>query len=594
MSSFRNCGKGFVRFLRLKEPVFIRQFSATTRKHLEWSYVQGTADIPLRGITIGNLLQQQTEKTPDREAYVFPSAGIRKTFSQLLDESDTLAAGLLSLGLKKGDRVGIWGPNSYEWVLTQYATARAGLILVNINPLYRQFELQYAIEKVQLKAIIAAEQFKDQHYYNILFELVPELASHKPESLRSHLLPYLKHVIMMGDKKHAGAHQFSEILAAATDKNKTAIKDFQTKLQFDDPINIQFTSGTTGYPKGATLTHHNIVNNSYFTGFRLGYHEKSSIICCPVPLYHCFGMVLASLQTPNHGATCVFPSPGFEAGTTLKAVADEKCTALYGVPTMFIDMLNHHDFSSFDLSTLSTGIMAGSPCPVETMKQVVNKMHMDEVTVCYGTTENSPVTFQSLRDDRVEKRVSTVGRAHPHVEAKVVNEDGELLPVGVRGELWTRGYMTMLGYWGDHDHTTEVIKQDRWYTTGDIGVMDDEGFCTICGRLKDIIIRGGENINPLEVEQVLYTHPKIKDVQVVGVPDERLGEEICAWIELKENETATEDEIKAFCKAKVARFKVPRYVQFVAEFPLTVTGKVQKYKIRTTATKSLGLEHVIH
>lgn len=583
------------RIQKTKKAVFsLEQPRFSSRQSgLKWSYTQGPGDTPLRGITIGSLLQQQTEKTPDREAVIFSSANIRKTFSQLLEESDRLAAGLLELGLKKGDRVGIWGPNSLEWVLTQYATARTGIILVNINPLYRSFELEYALKLVDCKAVVSAVRFKDQHYYDILFNMIPELASAKPGKLNSHLLPGLKYIIMMDGTEFSGTLRFSEVLNAGSDVTRRQIVDMQDSLQFDEPINIQFTSGTTGYPKGATLSHHNIVNNSYFTGLRLDCHNRPARICCPVPLYHCFGMVLACLQVPNHGATCVFPSPGFDPAMALKAVSDEKCTALYGVPTMFIDMLNHPDFHKFDLSSLYTGIMAGSPCPVETMKQVIAKMHMDQVTVCYGTTENSPVTFQSNRDDVIEKRVSTVGTAHPHVEAKVIDENRKIVPVGTIGELCTRGYTTMLEYWGDEDKTREVILPDRWYLTGDLAVMDEDGYVRISGRIKDMIIRGGENIYPLEIEQMLYTHPKIKDVQVVGVPDKRLGEEICAWVELKDGQTATPEEIREFCKERVARFKVPKYVQFVTDYPLTVTGKVQKYKIRQEATRVLGLEHVV-
>ncbi|KAK3597466.1 hypothetical protein CHS0354_041885 [Potamilus streckersoni] len=550
--------------------------SARTQEKLKWSYVHGPSDVPLRGITIGRALQEQVEKHPDKEALVFSLQDKRRTFSQLLEESDHLAAGLLSLGLKKGDRIGIWGPNSLEWVQTQYATARVGLILVG------------------LKAIIAAEQFKDQNYYEMLYHVIPELSRDKIGSLKSHSVPSLKYVIMMGQQNHVGALKFSDVMQAASDKERRNIFDIQDKLQFDDPINIQFTSGTTGLPKGALLTHHNIVNNSYFVGRRLEYHLRETRICIPVPLYHCFGMVIGCLMIVNHASTCVFPAPAFNAGLTLKAVSDEKCTSLYGVPTMFIDMLNHHDFETFDLTSLYTGVMAGSPCPIQTMRQVVEKMHMPQVTVCYGTTENSPVTFQSFLDDKLDKRVSTVGRAHPHVEAKIVNQEGEIVPVGTQGELYTRGYMTMLNYWNEPDKTREVIKEDRWYSTADIAVMDEEGFVSICGRLKDMIIRGGENVYPLEIEQLLYKHPKIKDVQVIGVPDKRLGEEICAWIELKDDVTATDEEIRDYCKDKISKFKIPRYIHFVSEFPMTVTGKVQKYKIREEATKMLGLEHVTY
>ncbi|WAQ98781.1 ACSF2-like protein [Mya arenaria] len=452
--------------IALRRRLPVAQFSTSSKRHAQFSYTQGAGTVPLRGVTVGRLLQEQTEKTPDREAVVFPAVGVRKTFAQLLEESDRLAAGLLSLGLKKGDRLGIWGPNTPEWVLAQYATARAGIILVNINPLYRSFELEH----VECKAIISDVRFKDQDYYDIL-------------------LPSLKHVIMMGDDDHPGTWKFSDVMSAGSDEQRRSIVDLQDRLQFDEAINIQFTSGTTGFPKGATLSHHNIVNNAYFTGQILDYHNR-----------------------PYDAKPWSY-----------------LCTSLYGVPTMFIDMLNHPEFHSFDLSTLYTGVMAGSPCPIETMRQVIAKMHMDQVTVCYGTTENSPVTFQSHRDDVIEKRVSTVGTP---------------------GELCTRGYIVMLGYWGDEDRTKEAILPDRWYLTGDQAVMDEDGFVRITGRIKDMIIRGGENVYPLEIEQILYTHPKIQDVQVVGVPDKRLGEQICACVILKDKQTATEEEIKEFCKEK--------------------------------------------
>lgn len=535
-------------------------------------------------MTIGKALQLRTEIEPDTEALVFSSDKIRKTFSELLEESDQFAAGLLELGLKRGDRVGIWGPNTYEWILTQYATARLGVILVNINPLYRPNELEYALRKVGCKAVVLAERFKDQNYHDMMFELVPELArTKKGEPIKSHILPDLKNLIIIGDKDYDGMIKFTDVMNSGTRKKKSEILDLQDKLQFDDPINIQFTSGTTGFPKGATLSHHNIVNNSYFIGRRLGYHEMETRICVPVPLYHCFGMVIGSLQMVTNGSTCIFPSPGFDAEKTLQAVSDERCTSLYGVPTMFIDMLDHPDFKKFDLSELYTGVMAGSPCPIETMRQVIGEMNIPSITVCYGTTENSPVTFQSFRDDPFEKKVSTVGRPHPHVEAKVIDENGNILPCGQSGQLCTRGYMTMLEYWNDSTRTADVIKPDRWYYTGDIAKMDQDGYCEIVGRISDMIIRGGENVYPLEIEQVLYEHPDVKDVQVVGVPDERLGEEIVAFIQIRDGHKCTEDKIKLYCKEKMARFKVPRFVHFVEEFPLTVTGKVQKYKLRKMA-----------
>ncbi|KAK3100350.1 hypothetical protein FSP39_018563 [Pinctada imbricata] len=545
--------------------------------------------MPMLGATIGQCLQEQVERTPDKEAVVYHLQKERRTFSQLLNEVDKLAAGLLELGIQKGDRVGIWGPNSIEWSLTQYATARIGAILVNINPQYRPQELEFALKKVGCKALISAERFRDFDYYHMIFGLIPELATQKPGATKSHILPDLKTIIMMGKTHHPGTFRMDDVMEAGTSKQRAEIMDLQDQLQFDDPINIQFTSGTTGFPKGATLTHHNIINNSYFVGRRLEYHCRDTRICIPVPLYHCFGMVVGSLMSITHGSTCVFPSPGFDAGLALEAVTKERCTSLYGVPTMFIDMLNHPKFDSFDFSSLYTGVMAGSPCPVETMRQVNHKMNMPQVTVCYGTTETSPVTHQSFMDDPIEKRVSTIGRTHNHVEAKIIDENGKVVPVNTAGELCTRGYTTMLCYWDDPDKTKGCISTERWYHSGDIAVMDEEGFCQIVGRIKDMIIRGGENVYPTEIEQVLYKHADVKDVQIVGVPDERLGEEIYAFVQLKDGHAVTEADIKQFCKEKLARYKVPRHVEFVNEFPLTVTGKVQKYKLREDATKKLGI-----
>ncbi|XP_048773369.1 medium-chain acyl-CoA ligase ACSF2, mitochondrial-like [Ostrea edulis] len=572
--------------------VYVKRCSSTSSSKLQWSYAHGPGDTPLLGATIGQLLQQRTERHPDKTAVVFSATGDRLSFSELLDQADQLAAGLLTLGVKKGDRVGIWGPNSLEWVITQYATARAGIILVNINPQYRPSELEFTLKKVGCKVLIAAEEFKGQSYYEYLFHLVPELASSSTAQVHSHLLPDLKHIIMMGNKSHSGTLNFNDIMMAGTNENRAEILNLQNKVQFDEPINIQFTSGTTGNPKGATLSHHNIVNNSYFIAKRLNYDKNDTSICVPVPLYHCFGMVLGSLCTVTAGSTCVFPSPTFDAGQALKAAAQEKCTSMYGVPTMFIDMLNHHDFATFDLSSLYTGVMAGSPCPIETLKQVISRMNMDRVTVCYGLTETSPVTHQCYPTDDPEKRVSTVGRAQDHVECKVIKEDGTVCPISESGELCTRGYNTMLYYWDEPRKTKDVIGTDRWFHTGDIAVMDEDGFCKIVGRIKDMIIRGGENVYPTEIEQVIYKNPKVKDVQVVGVPDKRLGEEICAWIQVKENQSISEEEIKSYCRDRLARYKIPRYIMIVNEFPLTVTGKVQKYKIRDVAIEKLGLEHM--
>ncbi|KAL8604067.1 hypothetical protein ACOMHN_024892 [Nucella lapillus] len=560
-------------------------------RKLTWSYSHGVGDRPLLGTPIGRLLQGQADEHPDRDAVVFRQDGHRLSFQQLLAVADQFAAGLRALGLKKGDRVGLWGPNSMEWVITQFATARAGLVMVNINPMYQLRELEFALHKVGCKALVAAPGYKEWDYYHTLFEIIPELASCPEGKIHSHRLPGLQILIMMGKEKLKGAFRFDDLLDAASPAEVKAIPDLQDSLQFDEPINIQFTSGTTGLPKGATLSHHNIVNNSYSVGLALDYHNRESRICCPVPLYHCFGMVLASLQVACHGATVVYPSKSFDAGVTLEAVQAERCTSLYGVPTMFIDMLNHRTLQTADLSTLYTGIMAGAPCPMEVMRRVMDNMHMHQVTVCYGSTETSPVTFQSGRGSSVEKRVSTVGCVAGHVEACVVSEEGKVVPVGMIGELCTRGYTTMLGYWDDHDKTAECIGQDRWYHTGDQAEMDEDGYCRIVGRLKDMIIRGGENVYPTEIEQVLYAHPKVKDVQVVGIPDDRLGEEICAWIQLKPGETATEAEFKDFCKNKLARFKVPRFFHLVESFPMTVTGKVQKFKIREQAMEDYGFEH---
>ncbi|CAG2247729.1 ACSF2 [Mytilus edulis] len=555
----------------------------------KWSYAHGPSDTPLLGSTIGQALQDWTELRPDKEAAIFCKGNIRKTFQQILEESDQFAAGLLELGIKRGDRVGIWGPNSIEWILTQYATARAGIILVNINPMYIANEMEYVLQQTGCKAIIAAEEFKGHDYYEILFHLIPELARCEDGFVKSHRLPDLETVIMIGEKKHQGTLKFSSVLEAGTSKRKAEIMDLQKRLQFDDPINIQFTSGTTGSPKGATLSHHNILNNSYFIGRRLGYHEKETRICIPVPLYHCFGMVIGSLTMASHGATCVFPSPAFDAKDTLEAISKERCTSVYGVPTMFIDIVNHPDLNKYNLSSLYTGIMAGAPVPIETMKEVIGNMEMPGVTVCYGTTENSPVTFQNFRDDNIEKKVGTIGKPHPHVEAKVIDEYGNVVPCDTPGELCTRGYTTMLGYWNNPARTADVIKLDRWYHTGDIATMDEDGYCSVVGRITDMIIRGGENVYAFEIEQVIYHHPCVKDVQVVGVPVERLGEEIYAFIEFKEGYTCTEENIKDYCKTRMARFKVPRYVKFVEEFPLTATGKVQKFKLKEEAMRDLNL-----
>jgi fatty-acyl-CoA synthase len=473
-------------------------------------------------------------------------------------------------------------------VITELATARAGVVLVNINPAYRLHELQYVLTKVGCKALVTASRFRDADYLGMLRELAPELDRAVPGELRSALLPELRTVIQIGRDAAPGALPFDHLPDLADQASVDRLQARRAQLQFDDPINIQFTSGTTGAPKGATLTHHNILNNGFFVGEaqRLGASDR---VCIPVPLYHCFGMVLGNLACLTHGSTMVYPSEGFDARAVLTAVAAERCTVLYGVPTMFIAALEHPEFRQFSLDTLRTGIMAGSPCPVEVMKRVVAEMHMREVTICYGMTETSPVSFQTAADDPLERRVSTVGRIHPHVEVKIVDEGDSIVPAGVAGELCTRGYSVMLGYWGDPERTAEAVDAAGWMHTGDLATLDADGYCNIVGRIKDMVIRGGENVYPREIEEFLYAHPKIQDVQVIGVPDHKYGEEICAWVVPRAGVTLTAEEVRAFCEGRIARYKIPRYVKLVESFPLTVTGKVQKYLMRDQMKRELGL-----
>jgi fatty-acyl-CoA synthase len=499
-----------------------------------------------------------------------------------------VAAGLLKLGLSPGDRVGIWSQNCAEWVLVQFATARAGLIMVNINPAYRRSELEYVLDKVQCSALILAPAFKSSDYIAIVRDVVPAIHHARPGGLHSELLPHLRHVIRLGDERTAGMYNFGELLAEPSAEQLAQLARVEAGLQFDDPVNIQFTSGTTGAPKGATLTHHNILNNGFFIGeaMRLGGGDR---LCIPVPLYHCFGMVLGNLACVTHGAAMVFPGESFEPKAVLETVQAERCTALHGVPTMFIAMLDHPEFGDYDLSTLRTGIMAGSPCPEEVMSRVIGTMHMSEITIAYGMTETSPVSFQSSVDDPVALRVATIGRVHPHLEVKIVDGAGRIVPRGVKGELLTRGYSVMLGYWGDDERTRETIDDARWMHTGDLAVIDEQGYATIVGRSKDMVIRGGENIYPREVEEFLYRHPKVRDVQCVGVPDRKYGEELCACVILRPGMQADADDIRAFCQGQIAHYKVPRYVVFVDAFPMTVTGKIQKYLLREQITGDLGL-----
>jgi len=500
-----------------------------------------------------------------------------------------LAAGLLSLGLNPGDRIGIWAPNCAEWTVTQFASAKAGLILVNINPAYRLSELEFCLRKVGCRALITAERLKSSDYLAMLRVLVPELDGCTPKGLISARLPQLKFVIRLGRAHTAGCLNFDEVLQQGTQSDRARLERIGADLQPDEAINIQFTSGTTGLPKGATLSHYNILNNGYFVGRGIGLTERDRI-CIPVPLYHCFGMVMGNLGAITHGAAMIYPSESFDPVKTLEAIDAERATALYGVPTMFIAELEAPEFARYDLSSLRTGIMAGSPCPIEVMKRVISSMNLTEITNCYGMTETSPVSFQTARDDSFERRVSTVGRVHPHVQVKVVDSQGRCVPRGVQGEIHTRGYSVMRGYWDDPQKTRDVLDEAGWMHTGDLGVIDAQGYGNVTGRLKDMVIRGGENIYPREVEEFLYTHPKIADVQVVGLPDEKLGETVACWIKLKAGETATDAEICAFCKGRIAHFKIPQYFRFVDCFPMTVTGKIQKFVMRQTEIKERGLE----
>ncbi|AIO77255.1 AMP-binding protein [Burkholderia multivorans] len=553
------------------------------------SYVRGATDVPLSEATIGRFLRDTAERFPERPAVVFREQQVRWTWREFAAEIDVLAAGLAALGIGKGDRVGIWSPNRSEWLLTQFATARIGAILVNINPAYRLAELEYALNKVGCTAVIAAERFKSSAYVEMLQTIAPELANAAPGELRAARVPSLRTVVSMGDVAPPGMFRFADVIARGrATVDSAALDALGATLAATDPINIQFTSGTTGSPKGATLTHRNVVNNARFIARAMRFSEQDAL-CIPVPLYHCFGMVLAVLACVSTGAAMVFPGEAFDPVATLAAVAEERCTALHGVPTMFIAELDHPEFVKFDLSTLRTGIMAGSPCPIETMKRVVSQMHLSEITIAYGMTETSPVSFQSSTDDPLEKRTTTVGRVQPHLEVKIVDPSGEIVPVGVTGELCTKGYSVMLGYWDDDAKTREVLI-DGWMHTGDLATLDAEGYCNIVGRLKDMVIRGGENVYPREIEEFLFRHPKIQSAQVFGVPDPKYGEELCAWIVLRADEQMTEDDVRAFCQGQIAHYKIPRYIRFVDELPMTVTGKVQKFVMRERMIDELKLD----
>jgi fatty-acyl-CoA synthase len=550
------------------------------------SYVSGPSEEPLLGLTVGQALARAAETWPNRPALISPSHGVSWSWREFRERVRDLASGLVALGLQRGERIGCWSLNRPEWALTQFAAAEAGLVFVTLNPAYRLHELEYALTKVGCAALVTATRFKTSDFIGMMNALAPELARSRPGALKAGRLPDLRMVIQIGEAA-PGALAFEEVAKGARDRLAT-LDALAPELQFDDPANIQFTSGTTGSPKGVTLSHHNILNNGYFTGraMRLAPEDR---ICIPVPLYHCFGMVMGDLAAVTLGSAMVYPGEGFDPLATLKTIESERCTALYGVPTMFIAELEHPEFDRFDLSSLRTGIMAGAPCPIAVMRKVVERMHMGDVTIAYGMTETSPVSFQSSTDDTMERRVTTIGRVHPHVEVKIVDKEGRVVPRGVAGELCTRGYSVMSGYWGDAEKTRECKDVAGWMHTGDLAVIDAEGYGNIVGRIKDMVIRGGENLYPREIEEYLYKHPKVQDVQVFGVADERYGEELCAWIRVRPGETLTAEEVRGFCQGQIAHNKIPRYVEFVAEFPMTVTGKAQKYLMRQAVEERLGL-----
>ena len=552
------------------------------------SYAYGASGQPLLGTTIGEKFDQACAQYAERDAVVSVQQNIRLSYKELQQHVNAFACSLLKLGLKKGDRLAIWSPNCVEWTITQFAAFKAGIILVNLNPAYKSSELEYVLNKVSCVGLVIAPAFKTSDYQEILCKIAPELCNSNEKILSCVRLPHLKHVIKISDEQQGAIHRFSDLLIEPSAQQLAQLEQLASELQFDETINIQFTSGTTGNPKGTMLTHNNILNNGYFVGeaIRLTPQDR---VCISVPLFHCLGMVMGNLACITHGSTMVYPAGVFNPLASLQAIEKEKCTAAYGVPTMFIAMLEHEQFEQFDLSSLRTGIMAGSPCPREIMQRVIDRMHMQEVTICYGMTETAPVSAQSAVTDSIEQRVGTVGRVHPHLEIKIVDEQGKVVPRGSLGELCVRGYSVMLGYWEDEDKTFDVIDKARWMHTGDIASMDDEGFIKIKGRIKDVVIRGGENLFPKEIEDFLYTHPAVMDVQVIGLPDPRYGEELCACIILHDGETCNEEVIRQYCKENISHNKVPRYVRFFREFPMTASGKAQKFKLQELMRQELNL-----
>ncbi|XP_056257504.1 medium-chain acyl-CoA ligase ACSF2, mitochondrial-like [Seriola aureovittata] len=585
--TWKSCNTSVLHWCRARS---LHVDSPPHKPSLTTSYVHGTSTFPLIPLTVGQSLDNTVQRWPDREAVVFLHDGIRKTFAQFQQDVDKVAAGLLALGLKRGDRLGVWGPNIYEWILFQFASAKAGIILVSLNPAYQVKEVEFTLNKVQCKAVVCPTHFKTQKFCEMLREICPEIDLTPAGTVKSSRVPDLRMVIVT-DSRQPGMLHVEDVMQAGESRHHKELMDLQSKLSFDDPINIQFTSGTTGSPKGATLSHHNIVNNAYFMGLRMGYTSIPQVrVCVPVPMYHCFGSVLGGMSMAMHGIKLVFPSPGYSSLANLEAIQSEKCNIVYGTPTMFTDLLSQPELHKYDLSSIEAGIMAGSPCPPEIVRKLRTDLNMKEITLAYGTTENSPITFLGFPQDNEELKINTVGCIMSHTEAKVVDPStGEIVPLGASGELMIRGSCVMHGYWADPEKTGEVISQDRWYRTGDTASLNSLGYCRIEGRIKDMIIRGGENIYPAEIEQFLYTHPKVQEVQVVGVKDERLGEQVCACIRLKEGHISSTEEIRAFCKGQISHFKIPHYVIFVDSYPLTVSGKIKKNILKQDMEKKLGL-----
>uniref|UniRef100_A0A914HHD9 Medium-chain acyl-CoA ligase ACSF2, mitochondrial n=1 Tax=Globodera rostochiensis TaxID=31243 RepID=A0A914HHD9_GLORO len=562
------------------------------------SYVHGCSEQPLLFETIAERLRMAARKFPSREFVIFKREEIRKNYRDVLADSERLAAGLVHLGMEKGDRLGIWAPNKYEWITAQFASALGGFVLVNVNPMYHSEDLCYAIEKVGIKTLIAPPTFKRTDYYGILRELIPELegAPRGDGRLCTDAFPKLRNLVIFDAEKRTfnGAWSYDAVMGMGTADDRRKLEQYEASTQPDDPCNIQYTSGTTGKPKGATLTHHNILNNAFFVGLRAGYADHRTLICIPNPLYHCFGCVMGSLAALVHFQTCVFPAPSFEPLAALQAIHEERCTAVYGTPTMYIDMMSHAEYPNFDYSSVRSGIVAGAPCPVTLCSRLVNELGMKDLQVCYGTTETSPVSFMSILDDPPEERIRNVGHIMAHLEAVIVDKEGRVTPRGQRGDLLVRGYSVMYGYWDSTIHSSSDVAKDRWYRTGDIGVMHPSGTVSIVGRSKDMIVRGGENVYPTEVEQFIDRHPAVADVHVIGVPDNRYGETICAWIRLKNDATVSGEEIREYCKGKIAHYKIPKYILFkdVSDFPMTVTGKIKKFEMREISLRELGLEKV--